>query len=519
MTPPVVIVANANGAAAADKSAIAAGVPSRVLMQRAGAAAAIEIALRLPHELTHGVIIATGPGNNGGDGWVIARALHAVGIPVRVVEAMPSRTADAQVERAAAMSEGVPVNDDAGALTGGSEQIIVDALLGTGLTSSEPLRGPIATAVAALHAMSARDKRIVAIDVPSGLDASSGRHVGAPRCALTLTFGTLKRGQLVARDLCGEIVVLDIGLGVHVAAAGAHRLATASWFRASLPRIAANAHKGTRGKIAIIGGAEGMAGAAMISARGALRSGAGMVKCVVARESLLAIQEGEPAALAASWPASDAEFTEQVGSWADALLIGPGLGRAHAREITERALRLFDGPVVLDADALTAFAGDADALSPLLGERAALLTPHPGEFARLAGIGIDAVLDTRFDVAPAFATRVKATVLLKGVPTIVSSPDGATMIVSEGTPVLATGGSGDMLGGIAVTLLAQTNDAALAGALAAFAHGRAASGVSARQVRGYTLDDVVAALPGVWSLAPVPSRPPVLVELPAIGEV
>jgi NAD(P)H-hydrate epimerase len=173
---------------------------------------------------------------------------------------------------------------------------------------------------------------------------------------------------------------------------------------------------------------------------------------------------------------------------------------------------------VLDADALNAFAGDAGALASLIGQRAALLTPHPAEFARLAGLRVDQVLETRFEAAPAFAARVKATVLLKGVPTIVSSPDGSTSVVAEGTPVLATGGSGDLLGGIAVTLLAQKNDAAIAGALAAFAHGRAAFGVSTRQVRGYTLDDVLAALPGVWSLVPAPARPPVLAELPAIGE-
>jgi NAD(P)H-hydrate epimerase len=517
MTPPI-IVTDAAGSAAADKAAIAAGVPSRALMQRAGAAAASEIALRLPDQVQHGVVIVTGPGNNGGDGWVIARALHAAGIPVRVVEAIQSRTTDAQAERAAAIEDGVPFSDDVDAVVIGSERIVVDALLGTGFAADAPLRGPIASAVGALHAAGAHGKMIVAVDVPSGLDASSGHHVGAPRCALTLTFGTLKRGQLVARDRCGEIVLLDIGLGTHSSAAGQHHLATASWFRASLPLIAADAHKGTRGKIAIIGGAEGMAGAAMIAARGALRSGAGMVRCVVARESLPAIQEGEPSALAAIWPESDAEFTERVGAWADALLIGPGLGRARAREITERALRLFAGPVVLDADALNAFAGDAGALASLIGQRAALLTPHPAEFARLAGLRVDQVLETRFEAAPAFAARVKATVLLKGVPTIVSSPDGSTSVVAEGTPVLATGGSGDLLGGIAVTLLAQKNDAAIAGALAAFAHGRAAFGVSARQVRGYTLDDVLAALPGVWSLVPAPARPPVLAELPAIGE-
>ena len=487
-------------------------------MQRAGAAAAAEIATRFADRLEDGVVIATGQGNNGGDGWVIARALHAVGIGVRVVECVASRTEDAQAERALAIDAGVPFTTDAESLFTGGERIAVDALLGTGFTADEPLRGPIAAAVATLHALAARGRAIVAIDVPTGLDASTGRHVGAPRCALTLTFGTVKRGQLVARDVCGAIVALDIGLGLHAERASSARLATASWFRDALPPIAADAHKGTRKKIAIVGGAAGMAGAVILAARAALRSGAGMVKCVVAPESLLALQEAEPAALSAPWPSNDEQFVSQVSDWADAILIGPGLGRNRAREMVERALRTFSGPVVLDADALNAFAGDVDALLPLIGSRAALLTPHPAEFARLVDESVEQVLLERFEMPSVAALRSGATVLLKGVPTIVTSPDGSSVVVAEGTPVLATGGAGDVLGGIATTLLAQTGDAQLAGALAAFAHGRAAATVNARRVRGFTLDDILAALPSVWSLDVPARRPPILAELPAVGE-
>jgi NAD(P)H-hydrate epimerase len=258
----------------------------------------------------------------------------------------------------------------------------------------------------------------------------------------------------------------------------------------------------------------------MLAARGALRSGIGMVRCVVAPDSLHAIQEGEPAALAAPWPNDDAAFAETIGQWADVVLVGPGLGRQRGRELTERLLRLWRGPVVLDADALNAFAGDADALAPLLeeGGRQALLTPHPAELARLMGSDVGDVLAHRFKVPAQLAARTAATVLLKGVPTIVSAPDGESTIVAEGTPVLAIGGSGDVLGGVAATLLAQTGNASLAGALAAFAHGRAAYVVSERQVRGYTLDDVLAALPSVWTLDVPTPRPPVLAELPRVGE-
>jgi NAD(P)H-hydrate epimerase len=173
---------------------------------------------------------------------------------------------------------------------------------------------------------------------------------------------------------------------------------------------------------------------------------------------------------------------------------------------------------VLDADALNAFAGDLDALGKLLARRQALLTPHPAEFGRLAGLEVSDVLHGRFDLPSRLATDAGATVLLKGTPTVIAAPTGPVRVVAEGTPMLATGGSGDMLGGIAATLLAQTGDPATAGALAAFAHGRAAAAVSRDLVRGYTLDDVMLALPSVWSIRAEAARPPVLLELPPVGE-
>lgn len=512
-------VVDAAGARAADSAAIEAGVPSRALMQRAGAAAAAEIVRRFPDDLRAGVVVATGAGNNGGDGWVVAAALHAAGLAVRVVECLPAATADARAERASALGAGVAHTPSIDALTYGPERIAVDAVLGTGLRAHTPLEGDAANAVGALmDRRRAHGTHIVALDVPSGMNADDGFDAGGLRCALTLALGTLKRCHVVSRAGCGEVVLLDIGLGEHVRASHGALLATPAWFRASLPAIPADAHKGTRKKVAIIGGAEGMAGAVILAARGALRSGAGLVRCVVAPGSLRAVQEAEPAALAAAWPTDDASLARDVGGWADAVLIGPGLGRADARAFVEHLLRACPGPVVLDADALNAFSGDAAALAPLLRERQALLTPHPAEFGRLASLSVDDVLERRFTLPAQLAAAAGAAVLLKGVPTVVAARDGDTMVVAEGTPVLATGGAGDMLGGIAVTLLAQTNDSALAGALAAYAHGKAAWLVSARDVRGYTLDDVLLALPVVWSLpAPAP-RPPVLAELPAVGE-
>ena len=513
-----VLVADAAGARAADDSAIAAGIPARALMQRAGAAAAAEITRRFPDDVAAGVVVATGAGNNGGDGWVVAAALHAVGIPARVVECLPAGTPDARAERETALATGVSRDTGIEALLRGGVRITVDAIVGTGFRASRPLDGVAAKAVAALVARQrAHRSRIVALDVPSGMDASSGTDATGLRCALTLTFGTFKHGHLVSRANCGDIVVLDIGLGAHASVAGAARVATPAWFRASLPTIAADAHKGTRGKVAIVGGAAGMAGAVILAARAALRSGAGLVKCVVSAESLRAVQEAEPAALAASWPEDASALRTEIGDWADAVLVGPGLGKA-ARDLVERVLRGFGGPVVLDADALNAFSGAAAALAPLLAGREALLTPHPAEFARLVGLTVEDVLDGRFTLPARLAAEAGAATLLKGVPTVVAAVSGETMVVAEGTPVLATGGAGDVLGGIAVALLAGTGEAALSGALAAYAHGKAAWLVSARDVRGYTLDDVLLALPVVWSLPAASPRPPVLAELPSVGE-
>jgi len=515
---PSVAVVDAAGAIGCDHAAIASGIPSRALMQRAGAAVATELVLRFGDVVERGVVVATGPGNNGGDGWVVAHALHAAGVRVRVVECVAARTPDAIAERDVAIAAGVVVTNDVHTLLAGGEEVAIDALLGTGFLADSELRGDVALAVDKLCALAQRGASIVALDVPTGLDASTGQQAGALRATTTITFGTVKRGQLVARGACGEIVVVDIGLGAHArSAASAMELASATWFNASLPRITADAHKGTRAKVAIVGGAPGMAGASVLAARAALRSGAGLVKCVVSPTSLQAVQEAEPAALAATWPTEDPEV-DALASWADAMLIGPGLGAKGARAIVERLLDVFEGPVVLDADALNAFARDIPALAHTIGKRAALLTPHPAEFGRLVGLDVESVLAERFDHPARLAAQAGAAVLLKGVPTVVAATSGTVRVVAEGTPVLATGGAGDILGGIAATLLAQTRDAALAGALAAFAHGRAAAAVSARQVRGYTLDDVLLSLPAVWSLAPDVARPPILAELPGVGE-
>jgi len=508
----VVPVVTAAQAAARDQAAIAAGVPSRALMQRAGAGAAAEICRRYGDRLAGGAAVFAGPGNNGGDAWVVAAALTAVGVRVRAVAAAEPRTDDARAERELAARVVPPGDPD------GAERVVVDGLLGTGATGAP--RGALGEAARRINALGAAGALVVALDVPSGVDATTGAAESAVQADLTLTFGTMKRGLLAAREAAGAVAVLDIGLGAHAALDdGAATLATHAWVAGRVPAIPADSHKGTRRRLLVIGGGEGMAGASLLAARAAVRSGVGMVRLCVAPASLPVVQAAAPEALAARWPTSDEEADAATGEWAHAVLLGPGLGRsAETRALVERVLRRWRGPVVLDADALNVFEGEADALAGLLGGRPALVTPHVTEFARLAGGSAQDALDHRFDAGASLARRIGAAVLLKGVPTVVTAPSGESVVSAAGTPALAAAGSGDLLAGIAATLLAQLGDPLAAGACAAWVHGRAAELATAgRGVRGVTLDDVTRAIPDAWPRGAPPPAYPVLVELPRVG--
>jgi NAD(P)H-hydrate epimerase len=338
---------------------------------------------------------------------------------------------------------------------------------------------------------------------------------------LTLTFGTLKRAHVVNREQCGTVVALDIGLGGHVDVGdGAPMLVDELWVAPRVPRIGAASHKGTRKKLAIIGGADGMAGATILAARAAMRSGIGMVKLVVADASMRVVQESEPHALASPWPTTDEATEREIASWADAIAIGPGLGRDDvSRALLDRVLRLWRGPTLLDADAITLFEGRVTALADALGGRQSVITPHPAELARLAGARVEEILERRFDVGREIAAALRAVVLLKGTPTVISNHDGQRMVSAMGTPALATAGSGDVLSGIVGTMLAQTGDPFVAGAIGAWIHGRASERLptTGASVRGLSLDDVVNELRNVWTFDERPTRYPVLAELPSLG--
>ena len=513
MTSPrdsLVRVTSAAESATLDAAAIAAGTPARELMRRAGVAAAKRIAHHLGALGRAGVAVYAGSGNNGGDAWVVARELAKRGFTVRVCAAGIPSGADAVAARDEARRD---VRNEE---PRGDEAVVVDGLLGTGSRGAP--RGEIAQAIAQIAAARSRGARVVSLDVPSGIDANSGNAEGAVRADLTLAFGSMKRGLLVARELAGAIEVLDIGVYAPRAAA-LPRLVDARYVRSQVQPISADAHKGIRKKIAVVGGSRGMAGAVILAGRAAFRSGVGMVRTSVVRESVAPMQAALPEASAFDWPADEAA-ARVLREWADVLVIGPGMG-PKARDVTERLLAGNAIPVVLDADAITSFAGDAAALGALLARRPAILTPHPAELARLVGSSASEVLVRRFEVGTEVARVTGAVVLSKGTPTVCTSPDGSRLVSASGNAALAAAGSGDLLSGIVGTLLAQLGDAHVAAACAAWVHGRAAELArgARRSLRGITLDEVTHAIGDVWEHWPDPLDSEVLATLPAAGDL
>jgi len=480
-------------------------------MQRAGVGAAGEIVRRFEPRLRDGVIVFAGAGNNGGDGWVVAGHLARAGVAVTVVEADAAKTPDAIAERIAALEVVSGSSESDPATTAG---LVVDALLGTGFRGAP--HGEMQAAIARVNALRQSGSQVASLDLPTGLDATTGEHGECVRADATLSFGGIKRGTLLARDCCGEIVVIDIGLDpAESRDSSLPQLIDQPWVEARLPVLKYDAHKGARKHLAVVGGGQGMAGAPILACRGALRSGIGIVRAIVCGDNTDAVSAATPAALVLPWPRSADEIENSIASWAHAIVIGPGMGKSRdAMNVFELLMSNTREPVVIDADALNLFAGDLPALRDHLRGRKAVITPHVAEFARLAGTDVKTVLAERFDIGRALASDLGATVLLKGTPSITFAPDGERLVSARGTAALGTGGSGDLLAGIVGTLLAQTEDPTSAAACGAWIHGRAAE--LCEYVRGTTLDDVLYALPRAWNEREPPLDSPVLARLPAV---
>jgi NAD(P)H-hydrate epimerase len=457
-----------------------------------------------------GVLIAAGAGNNGGDGWVLARALHAAGVSVWVA-ALDPKTDDGIDNRALARVDGVRelARDEAWP----QAAVAVDALLGTG--AAGPAKGDV---LALGERLAAYGAPILAVDGPTGLDLTSGEAHGPVHAQVTVTFGGPRRGHLLAREWCGKLVVVDIGFPPPEP--GWPVLVTDAWAATRLPRLQPTMHKGDRGRVCVVGGSNGMTGAALHAARAALAAGAGLVKLVAAKETIAAARASLPDVLtveSALGPELEPAAAEAL-EWADAVVLGPGLGREPRdarRSFLAAALARRPVPTVLDADALHLVTPEA--LTP--SSRPLVLTPHVGEFRALAGDALaDEAANDRWSAAARAAAKLKATVLLKGVPTVIADLRGPIHVVASGNPGLATGGSGDLLAGFLGAFLARGMAPAEAAALGAHALGRAAD-LGARQwtARSLRPADVLAALPEVWRAwrDVRPARPPILAVLEA----
>jgi hydroxyethylthiazole kinase-like uncharacterized protein yjeF len=480
--------------AEADRLAIAGGVSGETLMERAGAGVAAAIAERWS---PRPVAVLCGPGNNGGDGFVAARHLAERGWPVRLflLGERDQLRGDAARHAARWKRPVEPLTPDLPA----DARVIIDALFGAGL--SRPIEGVARDVIAGINA---RRLVIVAVDVPSGVDGATGAVRGiAPTAILTVTFFRKKPGHLLfpGRGLCGETIVVDIGIPVAVLDTIRPRTfenAPALWLDA-FPWPRPDAHKYKRGHALIAGGAV-MTGAARLAARAAARAGAGLVT-VAAPQTVFAIYATSLTGVIVQPVGSVNDFAALLADKRrNAILLGPGLGTGTETGELVRAALATRRSVVLDADVFAAFAGRADELINAIGGPT-LLTPHQGEFARLFADAGDKLSSAR-----QAARTSRAAVLLKGADTVVAAPDGWAIINANAPPELATAGSGDVLAGIALGLVAQSMSPHLAGAAAAWLHGAAASRFGPGLVAEDIIDELPPVLRNLKTVHPLPDR-------------
>src|SRR5262245_1512045 len=482
--------------ARADKLAVASGVAGATLMENAGRAVAEEVARRFPD--AGEIAVLCGPGNNGGDGFVAARHLQERGYKVRLGFDGDEARLPADASAMAKRYDGTRRPLDGGLIAGAD--VVVDGLFGAGL--GRPIEGKLARLI---ESVNASNLPVIAIDVPSGIDGTTGEVRGTAIGAVaTVTFFRLKPGHLLlpGRVHCGEVRLADIGIPASVLATIAPKTFAnepALW-RAKFPWPRPDGHKYARGHAVVVSGPVHSTGAARLGARGALRIGAGLVTVASPRDAL----EVNAAALTAIMvrEAGDARVLATLLSdrRKNAVLIGPGLGVGErAKDMVQAALRS-DAALVLDADALTSFAEEPHTLFAGIAARASpvALTPHDGEFARLFP---DLVSLPKLERARMGAARAGAILVLKGADTVVGASDGRASINAVTSPFLATAGTGDVLAGMILGLLAQGMPAFEAASAAVWLHGAAAAIFGPGLIAEDLPETLPTVLRGLWGSA------------------
>jgi NAD(P)H-hydrate epimerase len=494
------------------------GTPSLTLMERAGAAVVKAILERFAEPAGKGVLIVAGKGNNGGDGFVVGRLLREQGLSCEIAPLAKRNeiSTDAAHNLEAYLTAGgkvVDIDADRGALLNdliAGKGLLVDAILGTG--TKYEIRGIYADAI---RAMNRSGLPIVAVDIPSGLDADKGTVLGVCiQAAMTVALAYPKLGQVIhpAVEYVGELMVAEIGIepaAVSEVAPGAELL-TPEQVRPLVPLRKPDSHKGTYGHVVVIAGSRGKTGAAILASRACMRAGAGLTTLAAPR-SLNNVFAGAMIEVMTEPLRDTAE--EEIESLSDdewrgllerkrVALFGPGIGVTESTRNNLRwLLRHLNIPWVIDADGLNNLALDIDRLRK--ARTAPILTPHPGEMARLIGKDVSTVNNDRIGVSRAFATEHRCYVVLKGARTVLATPGGKISINPTGNPGMASGGMGDVLAGILAALLAQGLSPEEAMKLGVYLHGVIADRVAAeRGMLGMIASDIIDGLPaGLRSLS------------------
>jgi NAD(P)H-hydrate epimerase len=500
---------------AADRSTIdEIGLPGVVLMENAGSAVATEARARYPG--ARRAVVVCGKGNNGGDGFVVARRLRHQGATAVLVGRRDEVAGDARVHLQAYEKSGGTLVEggSAGGWTAAegllrTADLVIDALLGTGL-DQEP-RGIARDAIASIRGAAERGIPVLAVDLPSGVSSDSGQVPWpAVDADLTVTFGAAKLGHVLppACDLVGELIVADIGIPASCleATGSLVSLVEASDAARAFPPRAPGSHKGTFGHVLVIAGSLGKTGAAALASAAALRGGAGLVTLATPEIALASMPGLRPEVMAEPLAATAGGAIAQgaldralaLAESRDAVVVGPGLGQETAtREFVREFVARCPRPLVVDADGLNALGAIGDPAVPASPARPhpTVLTPHPGEMARLANTTVSDVQSRRLDLARALSLRTGAHVVLKGQRTLVAAPSGRVAVNPTGNPGMATAGTGDVLAGLIGALLAR-EDPWLATVAAVFLHGRAGDLAAARRAQSSMLaGDLIDELP------------------------